>query len=578
MAIFGLACGVAVTGTMIRYPVSIAVGVAILCTAMSAVSQAQSTARDLAPSGGPGGGGGSGGGGGGGGSDRLDRIDRTIRTPREPASVPTPRERGGGGAERPENRDMKARGNAGGSQPKADHDTENRSGSSGGAKTETGLTKTSGSGSSGSGSGTSGSSGNESSSDISGSSGSGSSGSSGSGTSGSGTSGSSGSDSSDSSGSSDSSESGSSGSGSGRSDDDLTSSGGSNSLHDLAARERPDFDPDGFPARRGEVVSLDMTARHRDRAQALGFTVVEDRKLSALGGKVTRLRAPEGQSATEALASLRAEDDDAVYDYDHYYGLAGEADSPARTRVAALPAKPGKLWIGVIDTAISGHPSLRHVKVEVQDFSRSGNVAKPSAHGTAVASILAREGASRLTNANIFSNDPKAPFASADGIALALDWLVATGVPVINISIAGPRNAMLDRVFARVAAKGVVIVAAAGNNGPTAPPAYPAASAGVVAVTAVDLADRVYRLANQGNYISMAARGVGVPAAAPDGTLTPHSGTSFATPFISAHLAQCLGKGGHKRGSLCIALMQSRARDLGTPGRDPVYGFGLIGD
>ena len=212
----------------------------------------------------------------------------------------------------------------------------------------------------------------------------------------------------------------------------------------------------------------------------------------------------------------------------------------------------------------------------MQDFSRSGTAQKPTAHGTAVASILAHEGTARLSNANVFTDDPSAPFAAADAIALALDWLVATGVPVINISIAGPRNALLDRIFARVSAKGVIIVAAAGNNGPTAPPAYPAASSGVVAVTAVDPADHVYRFANQGNYISMAAPGVGVPAAAPDGTMTPHSGTSFATPFVSAHLAQCIGKGGIKRSRLCVTLMETRALDLGAPGRDSVYGFGLL--
>jgi subtilisin family serine protease len=295
--------------------------------------------------------------------------------------------------------------------------------------------------------------------------------------------------------------------------------------------------------------------------------------LKSLDMRVVRLRAPEGMAAGEAVRLLRDvnKDADATYDFDHFYGVSGYEDSPRR--VAATPPPRGNLWIGMIDTGVAHHVALQGVRIDGRDFAAShmGSLT-PSKHGTAVASILARQGAGRITSANIFTADGK-PYAAADTIAQALDWLVQQKAPVINISLAGPRNAMLDRVVARAIAKGHVIVAAAGNGGPAAAPAYPGATKGVVAATAVDGTNHVYRYANQGDYVFIAAPGVGVPAAAPDGTLAAYSGTSFASPIVAASIARCKGRSGS---AACIDNIRASAIDLGAPGKDPVYGWGLI--
>jgi subtilisin family serine protease len=196
-------------------------------------------------------------------------------------------------------------------------------------------------------------------------------------------------------------------------------------------------------------------------------------------------------------------------------------------------------------------------------------------HGTAVASLLATDGASQIYAANVFRGTGDKPFASSDAVVRALDWLVGANVDVINISLAGPRNLIVDRAIAQASARGRVVVAAAGNGGPAAPPAYPAAVPGALAVTAVDDGGRIYRYANRGEYIRFAARGVGIAALMPDGRLAAHSGTSFASPHVAAQMARCMaGHGGSA--ATCIARLQSSARDLGTPGRDPVYGYGVV--
>jgi subtilisin family serine protease len=197
----------------------------------------------------------------------------------------------------------------------------------------------------------------------------------------------------------------------------------------------------------------------------------------------------------------------------------------------------------------------------------------PVGHGTAVASIIAEGGQPTIYAANIFRGSLDRPFTSADVVAQALEWLLARDVPVINMSLAGPRNALLDRLIGEAIARGRTIVAAAGNGGPTAPPAYPAALPGVIAVTAVDHAGHIYRFANRGPYVSFAASGVDIVApthreewpALPEPRLPPPCrGTLCPLP-----------------GRRCILVGLYRptgaeAHDLGAPGRDAIYGYGFL--
>jgi Subtilase family len=458
-------------------------------------------------------------------------------------------------------------------------DSGGNSGSGGGG----GGSGSSGSGSSGSGTWGSGSSGSGSGSWGSSNSGSGS-GSSGSGDVYRGSGDNSGSGSSNSGSGSSNSGSGSSNSGSGSSNSGSGSSnsGGGDSYDEsrswqrLAERENPDFDSRGFPTRRGEIVSLDLTDDQIKSAKRRGFSVVDKVKLPALGLLMVRLRAPRGMTASQAMQTLRAEDPETFFELDHYFGVTGGGlDGKAGDAMLDMKVPgPSRFTIGMIDTAVWRQATLRSARVDAKDFAnRSGK--PPYAHGTAVASILYRQGAVRIVSANVFSADGR-PYSSAESIARAVNWMVERKVPVINISIAGPRNALVDKVIAAATARGHIIVAAAGNGGPNAPAAYPAASPGAVAVTAIDRTGKVYLNANRGAYIDMSAIGVGIGAEAPDGTLRPHSGTSFAAPFVSASLARCQASTKPRNGQNCISLMEKRARDLGAPGRDPIYGYGLL--
>jgi subtilisin family serine protease len=126
------------------------------------------------------------------------------------------------------------------------------------------------------------------------------------------------------------------------------------------------------------------------------------------------------------------------------------------------------------------------------------------------------------------------------------------------------------------AGRGPILVAAAGNDGPNAEPVYPAAYDGVIAVTAVDTARNPYRRAVRGDHIDIAAPGVGVWTAASVSGARQKSGTSFAAPFVTAAVSVLLAaKPGLSPQEVEAELMAS-AEDIGKPGKDAVYGWGLL--
>lgn len=328
------------------------------------------------------------------------------------------------------------------------------------------------------------------------------------------------------------------------------------------------FDEGGREYREHEIV---LVANEDELAavRRLGLPIMQDRALAALGGGVIRIQVPDGQSTETVLAQVRAAAPQGAADLNTVYRLSGKAGPLRRSAVGPMRFYGS---VGIIDTAVNRkHPAVRAAIVESRSFAAGR--AEPADHGTAVAYLTAGAGA-RVLAADVFTLDAKGgPAASADAMARAVNWLASKGVAVINLSIAGPPNAALAEVIRRAQVKGIVVVAAAGNGGPAAAPAYPAAYASVVAVTAIDSRHKVYRYANQGRYIVFAARGVDVIA--PE-KAKPTSGTSFATPLVSAAIASDLSRQDPRAAAEVLARLKKGAKDLGAPGLDPVYGYGMI--
>lgn len=241
--------------------------------------------------------------------------------------------------------------------------------------------------------------------------------------------------------------------------------------------------------------------------------------------------------------------------------------------------------IGLIDTSFDiGHPAFKKLKAVRKEFLDDVKPSPDDWHGTAILSLLAGDPESGTPGlvpdatfllATAFKSDAAGNASTDTGRLLeALEWLDKLDVDVVNMSFAGPQDAAIARAIERMSLKGVIFVAAAGNMGPTAPPSYPAAYPHVIAVTAVNRNGESYRNANRGEYIDIAAPGVDILTALPEGRQGYQTGTSFAAPFVTAIMAARVSSG-IIEGTEQHLLEQIAVRDLGTPGRDPIYGVGL---
>lgn len=346
----------------------------------------------------------------------------------------------------------------------------------------------------------------------------------------------------------------------------------------LDERDRIDTDGDGFRYRRGEFVALDLTAADIAELKAGGFTVIASEKLASVEGTVLLLRGPARLSDEAALDALDVIADPDTIGYNHLFDSS--AVQTKRRKAASVPQREAcGCQIGLIDTGIATDLTyFKHVTLSQRAFN--GKAAEARLHGTAVAHLMAGTKANPAARTRIFVADifagPRETAGSSFALIKALDWLAAQGVPVINISLSGPRNPAVAGAIARITKRGHVIVAAAGNDGPAAPPVFPGAYDNVVGVTAVDSQNRVYRYANRGAHVDFAARGVAVPAIDAKGDVRDATGTSFAAPLVAARLARQLGKPDAAAAQKAIRALEGEARDLGPRGRDPIYGAGLI--
>jgi hypothetical protein len=337
-------------------------------------------------------------------------------------------------------------------------------------------------------------------------------------------------------------------------------------------------DPFGEPVRRQELLWVSPSPQVLRSALALGFAVLREHNLPELDLRELVLRPPAGMATAQALEQLRALAPDVEADFNHVYTRSGGAAGGGSDE---RPAATALRRVGLVDGGVDHqHAALRGATVHVWGC---GGAAHPSSHGTAVASLLVgRETAfagsaagTTLFAADIYCGQPAD--GAAETIALALAWMARENVAVINISLVGPANRLLERAVQALVRKGFLLVAAVGNDGPAAPPLYPAAYAGVVGVTAVSPQRKSLPEAAQGPHVMFAALGAGVAVAEPGGGYTLARGTSFAAPRVAALLAQSHGAPGPQAAAAALARLAASAVDLGVAGRDPVFGYGLVG-
>jgi hypothetical protein len=359
-----------------------------------------------------------------------------------------------------------------------------------------------------------------------------------------------------------------------------------------------------------EVLALNLSTAGSIRARELGFEM-DDSLLEQ--GALTKLTAPEGMDTLQALALLRRELPAEYFHLNRLYRPYQPATKDDTEKVQRTqPAGPGDgrkclddkcyskaaihwrdnlapctrdVGIGVIDTDIDiQHPTFAGQKITRESFLSGGKQPSPNWHGTGILALLAGRPDSStpglIPDAKFFA--ASIFFAGDDGESVtdtvsllkSLDWMRTSGAKLVNMSFSGPQDDLVQARIRAMRAQGFVFTAAAGNEGPAVVPAYPAAYPEVIAVTAVTKDLHIYPSASRGVEVDLAAPGVGIWTAAPNSREAYRTGTSFATPFATAVLAL-------QRPDVLYApkdelLDRVKTIGLGPPGRNPIYGRGLL--
>jgi hypothetical protein len=243
-------------------------------------------------------------------------------------------------------------------------------------------------------------------------------------------------------------------------------------------------------------------------------------------------------------------------------------------------AHGANVTIAVIDSGIDvKHPEL--INSIADTFDALGSKEGPHVHGTGVAGAIVSHarlmgGApeARILAIRAFGVAPSGAESTSYIILKALDYAAEHGAQIVNMSFAGPKDPLIEHGIAATAAKGILLVAAAGNAGPKSPPLYPAANPNVIAVSATDAQDRLFAASNRGSHIAISAPGVDIFLPAPDQKYQMTSGTSFSAAYISSLAALVLERNPALKPEEVRAILTKTARDLGTPGRDDLFGAG----
>jgi Subtilase family len=332
-------------------------------------------------------------------------------------------------------------------------------------------------------------------------------------------------------------------------------------------------------------------AQADELARRHGLERLQSQNFPLIGGTIGLFRIVDRRAAETVSRELAADANVRSVQPNFRYVLQDQkaaltAGDPGQYAVAELrlpeahQLADGANIIAVIDSGIDvKHPELANSIAD--SFDALGSKEGPHVHGTGVAGAIVSHArlmgsapAARILAIRAFGKLSSGAESTSFVILKGMDYAAAHGAQIVNMSFAGPKDALIERGIAALAGKGIVMVAAAGNAGAKSPPLYPAANANVIAISATDAQDKLFTASNRGGYIAVAAPGVDLFLPAPEEKYQITSGTSFSAAYVSGLAGLMLERNPALKPGELRAILMKTARDLGSPGRDDLFGAG----
>jgi len=339
-----------------------------------------------------------------------------------------------------------------------------------------------------------------------------------------------------------------------------------------------------------------------DLAAGPGLTLDEAYPLRSTDDGLLIFSHPDPAADLVAIVATLAADDRVLlaqldYEFDTTDGMDETADYGALVYGPALigadrlqeRADGTGIRVAVIDTGVDGgHPDFG--KRVIEQIDATGEGLSADLHGTALAGVIAAApgdgfGVSGVAPGvdllGIKACQPEdssslAAVCWSSTLAKGIDFAIRREAQVMNLSVAGPEEALVTRMVNAALRRGSVVVAAAGNGGADGPVFHPGALEGVLTVTAIDADEKLWRDASRGEQVDLAAPGVEIVSDAPDGSFPALSGTSFATAHVAGAVALLLSAYPSLTPPEIETLLEGTAHDLGKRNHDPKYGAGRL--
>ena len=246
--------------------------------------------------------------------------------------------------------------------------------------------------------------------------------------------------------------------------------------------------------------------------------------------------------------------------------------------------------VAVIDSGSGPHPDLDanlevgRTIIESIDSAGMVDVDADKGHGTHVAGIIAAVADNGIGGAGVAPQVRILPIRTlksngegkSSDVWRAIVFAADSGAKVINLSLGGENeDPDLTAAIQYAVDRNVLVVAAAGNGAADSAPKWPAASDLTLAVTAVDRDISVTSFDQRGDYIDLAAPGTSILSTTKN-DYSIQSGTSMAAAFVSGAAALLFAAQPSITAAQVRDILQRTATDIGSPGRDTTFGYGII--
>ncbi|MCR4441086.1 MAG: S8 family peptidase [Peptococcaceae bacterium] len=244
--------------------------------------------------------------------------------------------------------------------------------------------------------------------------------------------------------------------------------------------------------------------------------------------------------------------------------------------------KERRVRVGIIDTGINYyHPDLRrNVRDGTSTLDGQASFLDDYGHGTHIAGIIGACNVNGMVGINPYVDFYVVKAFKKDGsgnlsdIVEGMDWLIRRQVSVINMSFSTSETSeAIIRAVKAVHARGILMVAAAGNDGQEVN--FPARLPEVIAVSAIDKNDQLASFSSYGLEINFCAPGVDVYSDWLGTGYSRKSGTSFAAPHVTGAVADIINYYGPLPSSRLREMMSEKAVILENLGREQ-QGHGLL--